>query len=107
MSSFDKREQAFEKKEAMDAEKQFKISSRRNRLLAYWAADLLGYDEAQKEAYAKEVIASDFVKAGDTDVHEKIMRDLEVSNVVMTEDELREKMDEFWQQAYEHINKQQ
>ncbi len=41
---------AFENKFAHDTELQFKVESRRNKLIALWAADLLGKnsDEAEK-----------------------------------------------------------
>ena len=42
MTTFDEREQAFEKKYAHDAEMQFKAEARRNKLLGLWAAGLMG-----------------------------------------------------------------
>lgn len=42
MTTFDERERAYEKKFAMDQEKQFKAAARRNRLLGEWAAAKLG-----------------------------------------------------------------
>ena len=42
MTTFDRREDAFEKKFAHDAELQFKAEARRNKLLGLWAAALLG-----------------------------------------------------------------
>ena len=49
MTTFDKREDAFEKKFAHDAELRFKAEARRNRLLGTWAADLLGISQARIE----------------------------------------------------------
>ena len=76
MSTFDERENAFESKYAHDAEMQFKAEARRNKLLGLWAADLLGKSGDDAEAYAKEVIASDFEEAGDEDVFRKVSGDL-------------------------------
>ncbi len=76
MSTFDDRENAFESKFAHDAEMQFKAEARRNKLLGLWAADLLGKSGGDAEAYAKEVIASDFEEAGDEDVYRKLAGDL-------------------------------
>ena len=42
MSSFDKREEGFEKKFALDEEQKFKAEVRRNKLLGLWAAEKLG-----------------------------------------------------------------
>jgi hypothetical protein len=76
MTTFDDREHAFEAKFAHDAEMQFKAEARRNRLLGLWAANLLGKTGAEADAYAREVITSDFQEAGDEDVFRKIRADL-------------------------------
>ncbi len=70
------RENAFENKFAHDAEMQFKAEARRNKLLGLWAADLLGKTGDAADAYAKEVIKSDFEEAGDEDVYRKVSGDL-------------------------------
>ena len=64
MTTFDDREQAFEKKYAHDAEMQFKAEARRNKKLGLWAAEKMGIAGDAADAYAKEVIASDFEEAG-------------------------------------------
>ena len=76
MTTFDERENAFENKFAHDAEMQFKAEARRNKLLGLWAADLLGKTGDDADAYAKEVIKSDFEEAGDEDVYRKVSGDL-------------------------------
>lgn len=76
MSSFENRENAFENKYAYDAETQFKIDARRNKLVGLWAAGLLGKDGDVAKAYALEVIKSDFEEAGHEDVIRKIAADL-------------------------------
>ncbi len=77
MTSFDNRENAFENKFAHDAETQFKIDARRNKLLGLWAAELLGKSGEEAAAYAVEVVKSDFEEAGDEDVIRKVVADLE------------------------------
>jgi len=42
MTTFDKREEGFEKKFALDEEQKFKAEARRNKLLGLWAAEQLG-----------------------------------------------------------------
>ena len=42
MTTFDKREEGFEKKFAHDEELKFKAEARRNKLLGLWAAEKLG-----------------------------------------------------------------
>jgi hypothetical protein len=76
MSSFDQREKDFERKFAHDEELRFKATARRNKLLGLWAAELLGKTGADADAYAKEVVASDFEEAGDEDVFRKVSKDL-------------------------------
>ena len=99
MNSFDKREEGFEKKYALDEEQKFKAEARRNRLLGLWAAEKLGITGDAATTYAREVVASDFEEAGDGDVVRKVMGDLSAKGVAMTEPQLRVKMDELMAQA--------
>ena len=92
MSTFDKREEGFEKKFALDEEQKFKAEARRNKLLGLWAAEKLGKTGDDAAAYAKEVVASDFEEAGDGDVLRKVTTDLAGKGV--SEAEIRKKMDE-------------
>ena len=101
MTTFDKREEGFEKKFAMDEESKFKAMARRNRLLGLWAADQLGISGDAAAAYAKEVVAADFEQPGDNDVVHKVMRDLAGKGV--TEAQLRVKMDELLAQAIAQV----
>lgn len=94
MSSFDKREEGFEKKFALDEEQKFKAEARRNRLLGLWAAEKLGISGDAATAYAKEVVAADFEEAGDSDVLRKVMGDITAKGLTLTEQQLRVKMDE-------------
>ncbi len=90
MSTFDDRGDAFESKFAHDAQMQFKAEARRNKLLGLWAAELLGKSGDEADAYAKEVIKSDFEEAGDDDVLRKVAGDLGDKS---TPEEVRAKMD--------------
>ena len=94
MTTFDKREEGFEKKYALDEEQKFKAESRRNKLLGLWVADKLGMSGDEASAYAREVVAADFEEAGDGDVVRKVMGDLKAKGIAMSEPELRAKMDE-------------
>lgn len=92
MSSFDKREEGFEKKFAVDEEQKFKAIARRNKLLGLWAAEKLGLTGDAATSYAKEVVAADFEVSGDSDVLGKVARDLADKGV--SEQQIRVKMDE-------------
>jgi hypothetical protein len=99
MSTFDKREEGFEKKFALDEEQKFKAEARRNRLLGMWAAEKLGIAGDAATAYAKEVVAADFEEAGDKDVVRKVLGDFTAKGVALAEPQLRAKMDELMAQA--------
>jgi hypothetical protein len=101
MSSFNDREKGFEAKFRTDEETRFKIEARRNKLLGAWAAGLLG--KADADAYATEVVASDFDEPGDDDVLRKVLGDFEAANVPMDRDTLRGKMDELLAEAHRQI----
>src|SRR5262245_14542176 len=81
VTTFDPREEAFEKKFALDEELRFKANARRNRMLGAWAAEKLGKTGADADAYAKEVVMSDFAEAGDNDVVAKVLGDLKAAGV--------------------------
>jgi hypothetical protein len=99
MSSFDKREEGFEKKFALDEEQKFKAEARRNKLLGLWVAEKLGISGDAAAAYAKEVVAADFEEVGDGDVVRKVTGDLTAKGIAITEPQLRAKMDELMAQA--------
>ncbi len=94
MTTFDKREEAFEKKFALDEEQKFKAEARRNKMLGLWVAEKLGLSGEAAAAYAKEVIAAEFDEAGDANVIRKVMRDLTAKGIPVSETEIGARMDE-------------
>ncbi len=100
MSTFDDRENAFEAKFAHDEEMQFKVVARRNKLLGLWAAELLGKSGADADAYAVEVVKSDFEEAGHDDVVRKVTGDL---GNKADEATIRSKMDELLSMAKSQV----
>jgi hypothetical protein len=101
MTTFDKREEGFEKKFAHDEELKFKATARRNKLLGLWAAGELGKTGADADAYSKEVVAADFEEAGDDDVMRKVAKDLAGKGV--SEEKVRAKMTELLTEAVKQI----
>ena len=99
MTSFDKREEGFEKKFALDEEQKFKAEARRNKLLGLWAAEKLGLTGDAATTYSKEVVAADFEEAGDKDVQDKVLKDFTAKGLSVTAAEVRVKMDELMAQA--------
>ena len=98
MTTFDKREEGFEKKFALDEEQKFKAEARRNKLLGLWAADRQGMSGDAASAYAREIISADFDEAGHGALR-KVTADLNTRGVTVTEAELRLKMGELLAQA--------
>ena len=97
MNSFDEREKGFEKKFAHDEELQFKVSAKKNKYIAQWVAQILGYNSDQEKEYIQAVIKSDFKEEGDEDVFQKIKNDLKMHNI--SDNEIREKMKELNEKA--------
>jgi hypothetical protein len=76
MTTFENRENAFENKFAHDADLQFKITARRNKLVGQWAAEKMGLTPEETTSYATSVVQADFEEAGDEDVIRKLLGDL-------------------------------
>jgi hypothetical protein len=103
MTTFDKREEGFEKQFAHDEDLKFKAMARRNKLLGLWAAEKMGLTGAEADAYAKEVVMSDFEEAGDHDVFRKVRKDFDAKGVVQSDDQIRQTMDQLLAQAVAQI----
>lgn len=102
-TTFDKREEGFEKQFAHDEELRFKAMARRNKMLGLWAAGILGKTGADAEAYAKEVVLADFEENGDNDVLRKVVKDLADKEV--GEVQVRAQMAALLAQAVDAIKK--
>jgi hypothetical protein len=103
MTTFDKREEGFEKQFAHDEELKFKATSRRNKLLGLWAAEKLGHKGPDADTYATEVVMADFEEPGDEDVFRKIRKDLDAASVAATDQEIRTMMVELMAMAVQQI----
>jgi hypothetical protein len=103
MTTFDKREEGFEKKFAHDEELRFKANARRNKLLGLWAAEKMGLSGPAADAYAKEVVVADFEEAGDDDVYRKIRKDFDAKAVAQSDQDIRKTMTDLMAHAIEQI----
>ena len=92
MTTFDKREEAFEKKFAHDEEMRFKLVARRNRMFGEWVAERLGKTGDSVKEYATSVVLADFEEAGDDDVLRKVRSDLERAGISVSDAELRARL---------------
>jgi hypothetical protein len=98
MTTFDKREEAFEKKFAVEEELRFKAEARRNKLLGLWTASLLGRSGEAAAAYARDLVAADLDQPNGGALR-KVTGDLDAAGVAMPPAQLRTKIDELTAQA--------
>jgi hypothetical protein len=103
MTTFDERERSFEKKYELDQEVQFKVHSRAHKMLGLWAAGLMGKTGDAAEAYAKEVVLSDFEKRGHEEVVAKLVADLAAAGKPIGSDAVQHERDKLMAQAKKQI----
>jgi hypothetical protein len=103
MTTFDKRQEGFEKQFARDEELRFKANARRNKMLGHWAAEKFGLSGTDADAYAREVVASDFEEPGDDDVFRKVRKDFADRGVAQSDHQIRRTMDELMEKAIDAV----
>lgn len=103
MNGMDDRQKAFENKFAHDDTIRFKTDMRRNRLVALWAAELMGLSDDAAKDYVSQVVKSDLEEAGDEDVYRKIKGDFDAKSIDVSEHKIRKVMDEKLAQAKDQI----
>jgi hypothetical protein len=103
MTTFDKREEGFEKKFAHDEELRFKASARRNKLLGLWAAEKLGVSGDAANAYAKDVVMADFEESGEEDVFKKVRKDFDAKGIAQSDQDIRRAMVDLMEKAIAEI----
>jgi hypothetical protein len=103
MTTFDKREEGFEKKFAHDEELRFRARARRDKLLGMWAAEKLGLAGAAAEAYAQQLVAAEIDAPGDDGLFAKIRKDFDAKAVNQSDHQIRRAMDELMAVAVAQI----
>jgi hypothetical protein len=103
MTSFDKREEAFEQQFAHDEELRFKAIARRNKLLGLWAAEKLGLSGAEADSYALSLVMSQFEDTGERDVLRKIRKDFDAKGVDQSDHQVSRHATELMAQAIQTI----
>jgi hypothetical protein len=103
MTTFDKREEAFEQQFAHDEELRFKATARRNKLLGLWAAEKLGMSGAEAESYAKSVVMTELEDVGAHNVMAKIRTDFDAKGVVQSDHQIGRVMSELMEKAIADI----
>ena len=77
--------------------------SRRNHMIGVWAAEKMGLNKDQGEAYARAVERAHTERPSEEDVIRKVFGDLVASNIQVRETEVRTKAAEFLAQAREAL----
>jgi len=99
-TTFDKREEGFEKQFAHDEELKFKATARRNRLLGLWGAQQLGLTGTAADDYAKTVVVAGI------ETHDpagKLRKDFDAKGIVQTDDQIQKVMTELLARAVAEI----
>ena len=104
MSSFNEREKGFEAKFKRDQDIEFKLRSKRNKLIGYWAAEKL--NKQNIDEYATEVRQSDLEKPGDDDIIDKLSKDFENESIDISREEIIKKIEELQNQVRSEISKE-
>jgi hypothetical protein len=103
MTTFDKREEAFEKQFAHDEELKFKATARRNKMLGLWAAEKLGLSGPEADSYALSIVMADFEEGSNHDVASKIRKDFDAKGVAQSNHQISRAMDELMAKAVSDI----
>ncbi len=103
MPTFEDREKEFEARFKHDQELNFKVTARRNRLLALWAAQQMHLAGEAAEDYAKSVVEAQLAHGGDRNVVAKLNADLAAKGASVTEAQLRHQLEHFTRQARHQI----
>jgi hypothetical protein len=103
MITFADREREFENRFKHDEEFRFKATARRNRMLGLWAAERLGLDAGAAEAYATQLVATQFEVGGDQRVIDKLLTDLSAKDPAITASRITFELDHFAEQAKQQL----
>jgi hypothetical protein len=100
MTTFDKREEGFEKQFAHDEELKFKAIARRDRLLGLWAAQQMGLTGTAADDYAKSVVIAEIETH---DPFGKVRKDFDAKGIKQSDEQIRGVMSEFLARAVTEI----
>ncbi len=106
MPTFADRQKDFETRFKHDEELRFKTTARRNRLLGLWAAQHLGLTGDAADAYAKELVATQFGAGGDQRVIDKLAADLAAKDPGITPARIAFELQHFAEQAKQQLMKE-
>jgi hypothetical protein len=93
MTTFDRREEAFENLFAHDEEMRFRALAHRAKLIGAWAAGLLGKTGAVSAAYVQSVLDGVVADGSDTSLLRRLTDDLSAATPAVGERQIRAEMD--------------
>ncbi len=88
--AFEERKKGFEAKYTMDEERNFRITSKRDKLFGQWAAEHMGKSKDEADSYALALVEADLTTHGDDELIAKVLGDIQASgDTEMTEGRLQ------------------
>ncbi len=105
MSTFDRREEAFENKFAHDEALQFKILARANMMLGLWAAEKLHKSIEAASNYANALVAKDVSAHAESGIQAQIYKDFVAAGVAQSEHQIARHFEEFRAQAAKEVTR--
>jgi len=103
MNTFESREEAFEKRFAVEEEIRFKALARRNKRIGLWAAQLVGKDGAAAETYASDLVAAQAGGRGEDGLFAALRAEFERAGVEMSDHRIRRKLAQALEEAQAEI----
>ncbi len=103
MSTFDDREQAFEKAYAHQEKIDFNVEARCSKLYGLWAAEKLGLSGDDAQTYAMDVVSANLEEPGFDDVLQKVKADFEAKGLEISDHVMRIELDKVLEEARRQI----
>jgi len=92
MTTFDKREEAYENKFSYEKEQEFKIRARRNKLLGHWVAEKLALRGENIEEYIQAIVDTGVHNPDDEAIKDKILNDFISNNIKISKNEIQKEI---------------
>lgn len=105
MTTFDRREEAYENLFAHDEDMRFKATAHRNKDLATWAAGLMGKSGDEAAAYQKAIVVYGIEHGGEDALVQRLCGDLQESGHAVSAARVRSEMDKLMAEAIIHVRK--
>lgn len=103
MTTFDDREKAFEGRFAHQEKVDFAVEARTSKLFGLWAAEKLGLNGPDADAYAKDVVAANLEEKGFGDILRKVRKDFDAKGVEVSDHVMNVELDKALAEARKQI----